>query len=313
MKFPSSDNKVCREILQSSISSLHDHCDKKFIKIGTTDFFADIVSPLAAYLNGLSKESQPLKVCLSGGQGSGKTSLSEFLQIALSSYNDKKCLGFSIDDIYKTYTERLRMSKEIHPLCKVRGVPGTHDIDLGINTILQLVNATEETKTLIPAFSKPNDRRVPKENWNIYQGRPDIILFDAWCGGVPAERKDSWDGPINSLEESEDPEGVWWNWSNEALGGSYQELFSLFDLLIMIEVPDIQTVFDSRWLQEQTLSKNLVGTKDEHKIMNREEVDRFVMHYERLTLHILKEVPAIADIVIKRDRNFQFIYSKTPR
>ena len=164
-----------------------------------------------------------------------------------------------------------------------------------------------------PIFSKPNDERVPKENWNIYKGRPDIILFDAWCGGVPPESKDSWDGPINSLEESEDPNGVWWKWSNDALRGSYQELFSLFDILIMIKVPDIQTVFDSRWLQEQTLSKHLVGTKDEHKIMNREEVDRFVMHYERLTLHILKEVPAIADIVIKRDRNFQFIYSKTPR
>lgn len=312
MNFPSSQDNVCKEILQKSITSLQDHSDKKFIQVGTTNFFVDIVSTLAAYLNELSKENQPLKVCLSGGQGSGKTSLSEFLQIALNSYNNKKCVGFSIDDIYKTYKERLRMSEEIHPLCKVRGVPGTHDVDLGLNTISQLVNATEETRTPIPIFSKPNDERVPKENWNIYKGRPDIILFDAWCGGVPPERKDSWDGPINSLEESEDPNGIWWKWSNDALRGSYQELFSLFDILIMIKVPDIQTVFDSRWLQEQTLSKNLAGTKKEYKIMSRKEVDRFVMHYERLTLHILKEVPEIADIVIKRDRNFQFTYSKTP-
>ena len=65
--------------------------------------------------------------------------------------------------------------------------------------------------------------------------------------------------------------------------------------LIMIKVPDIQTVFDSRWLQEQTLSKNLVGTKEEYKIMSRKEVDRFVMHYERLTRYVLEEIPNFAD------------------
>ena len=61
MNFPSSQDNLCKEIFQKSITSLQDHSDKKFIKVGTTDFFVDIVSTLAAYLNELSKENLPLR------------------------------------------------------------------------------------------------------------------------------------------------------------------------------------------------------------------------------------------------------------
>ena len=312
MSFPSFLDPIPKEILTSSIGSLKSHCNKNFITIEDDYFFQNIVSTLSAHLFSLNEHHHPLKVCISGGQGSGKTSLSELLQIALREYASKSCAAFSIDDIYKTSLEREKLSRDIHPLCKIRGVPGTHDVELGINTISNLSGAKENTMTPIPAFSKPNDKRVPEAEWFQYNGKPDIILFDAWCGGVPSQPEDSWQGPINELEASEDPNGVWWKWSNDALGGSYQDLFSLFDILIMIEVPDMQTVFESRWLQEQTLAKHLAGTGDENKIMTRSQVDRFVMHYERLTLHILAELPKLADIVLKRDREFKFTYSKTP-
>ena len=42
------------------------------------------------------------------------------------------------------------------------------------------------------------------------------------------------------------------------------------------------------------------------KIMTKDEVYRFVMHYERLTRYILEEVPKFADIVIARDKSFNF-------
>ena len=36
------------------------------------------------------------------------------------------------------------------------------------------------------------------------------------------------------------------------------------------------------------------------KIMTKEEVYRFVMHYERLTRYILEELPRFSDIVLAR-------------
>ena len=49
-------------------------------------------------------------------------------------------------------------------MCKVRGVPGTHDVDLGLKTIDSLNFATNETITSIPVFSKPLDKHLPEAN-----------------------------------------------------------------------------------------------------------------------------------------------------
>ena len=46
--------------------------------------------------------------------------------------------------------------------------------------------------------------------------------------------------------------------------------------------------------------------------MTREEVYRFVMHYERLTHYILEEIPKFSDIVLERDEQFLFSIKKAP-
>ena len=68
----------------------------------------------------------------------------------------------------------------------------------------------------------------------------------------------NWKSPINALELKEDPDGVWSKWSNRELAGDYQVLFGRFDLLITIKVPSMEHIFESRWLQEQTLAKILI-------------------------------------------------------
>ena len=70
---------------------------------------------------------------LSGGQGSGKTTISVILYIILTKYFEKKVCIISIDDFYKTLKERNHLSKVNHPLLKTRGIPGTHDIQLIFN------------------------------------------------------------------------------------------------------------------------------------------------------------------------------------
>ena len=92
----------------------------------------------------------------------------------------------------------------------------------------------------------------------------------------------------------------------------YDALFNRFDLLLMIKVPSMEHVYESRWLQEQTLAKTLKDPELKKKIMNKQEVFRFVMHYERLTRYILEEMPSFADIVLERDKGFNFSFLKTP-
>ena len=75
----------------------------------------------------------------------------------------------------------------------------------------------------------------------------------------------------------------------------------MFDLLLMIKVPSMDFVYESRWIQEQTLAKTVTDPALKDKIMTKEEVYRFVMHYERLTHYILEELPHFSDIVLSRD------------
>ena len=312
MSFPDPNSPVCSKILEKTESSLIKLSNSLKIDNFSRYFLKEIVIPLAVYFNSLERKKDPHFIGFTGGQGSGKTTLSEFVQLVLQLGFDKKTIGFSLDDIYKTPEEREDLAKSVHPLCKVRGVPGTHDVKLGLDTLNSLVHAQPSTQTSIPSFSKPLDQHSPKETWREYKGKPDFIFFDAWCGGARPVSTENWKPPMNILEKEEDPKGIWSKWSNTELAGDYQILFERFDLLLMIKVPSMEHVYESRWLQEQTLAKTLKDPEIKKKIMNKQEVFRFVMHYERLTRYILEEMPSFADIVLERDKVFNFSFLKTP-
>ena len=80
--------------------------------------------------NKYKKKGKTLFLGFSGGQGSGKTTVTKILKIILKKFFKRKVHVSSIDDFYKTLNERNKMSYAIHPLLKTRGVPGTHDINL---------------------------------------------------------------------------------------------------------------------------------------------------------------------------------------
>jgi len=311
-QFPRPSDQLCKDLFEISHPFLKDHAQELKIKDLSNDCFQETVIPLGVYCNLLPQQERPYLICFTGGQGSGKTTLSNFLQLFLQKTCGRSCIGFSIDDIYKTKEDRKRLAKNMHPLCRVRGVPGTHDIQMGLETLDSLFVAEPSTLTPIPAFSKPLDERQPKSTWQVFKGKPDYIFFDAWCGGAKSVSEKDWKPPMNALELEEDPDGIWSKWSNKELAGDYQRLFDRFDLLVVIKVPNMDHIYQSRWLQEQTLAKTLTDPELQKKIMTREEVDRFVMHYERLTHYIQEEVPVFADIVIERDDRFNYCFSKVP-
>lgn len=236
-----------------------------------------------------------------GSQGSGKTTLAHALETELATHG-KRALTLSLDDFYLPKATRTALGRDVHPLCVTRGVPGTHDMDLYSATLAALASAGPQQTPPLPLFSKLDDDRLPRDLWGSYVGRPDVVLFEGWCVGAQPEVQDGWRGAINDLEAAEDPDGVWWRWWNEALANDYWPLWCDLEPLILIRVPGIESVVQSRIKQEA----GLAAAEPDKPTMDEAAVRRFVAHYERLTLRIWEEMPARAHVVIDRDDSFTF-------
>jgi D-glycerate 3-kinase len=267
---------------------------------------AGVYLPLAAWVH-RQKSAETLILGVNGAQGSGKSTLCDFLQLVLSEAYGCRVAGFSIDDIYKTRAERERLAREVHPLLLTRGVPGTHDVELGLSTLRALKTADADTLTVLPSFDKACDDRKPVTEWPVVRGRPDIIIFEGWCVGTRPQSDTALDVPINELEKSEDSNGAWRRYVNDQLKGDYATLFGELDKLIMLKVPGMDSVFEWRSLQERKLAEK-TGPKDRYRLMNTAALRRFIMHYERLTRHTLDEMPSRADLTLYLDEHHHFTH-----
>ena len=240
-------------------------------------------------------------VGINGAQGSGKSTVARLVADALERFHDLRPALLSLDNFYLGRPPRYRLESEVHPLCVTRGVPGTHDVPLMVQTFNALDCAGARTRTPLPAFDKLSDDRLAREVWPGFEGRPDVILFEGWCVGLQAEDVPDWAGPINALESEEDPEGEWFQWSLATLRDDYRAIWRRIELLVSIEMPDFEAVIESRLKQEQGLPES-----EEHPRMDREAITRFVQHYERFTRALWAAMPERADMLFRRDRDFGY-------
>lgn len=281
------------------------------VDIGLKDLLEEIYVPLGAWLvaHQQGKTSGPLVVGINGAQGSGKSTLFNLIEVILEEGFGLRVVGFSIDDLYKTRAERERLGDTVHPLMCTRGVPGTHDVELGIELLDSLLNAGPETLTKIPVFDKSIDDRCPSTVWQEWIGPVDVVVFEGWCVGAQPQSEAALAVPVNDLERVEDADGIWRRYVNEQLAGAYQELFSRLDLLLMLRVPSMQSVYEWRALQEQKLVERVRYIYDtqqptEHlRIMDQDEIKRFIAHYERLTRAMLDELPERVDVTLYLNEN----------
>lgn len=250
--------------------------------------------PLAAWLNQKRTLGKPLIVGLNGSQGSGKSTLCNLLKWILEAAFDCQTCIVSIDDLYLPQATRQQLGRDVHPLLATRGVPGTHDIPLGMALIKRLKNARNGEEIDIPRFSKAMDDRLPQEEWDSATTPVDLILFEGWCVGATPQTEDELQTPINSLEEKEDKDGRWRNYVNEQLHGPYRDLFAQIDLQLMLKIPSWEMVYNWRKRQEQQLAAKQSGSG----VMGEVALQRFIMHYERLTKHQLQILPNKADLVL---------------
>lgn len=279
-------------------------CEELRIDNDLSPLLGSLYLPLAAWLlkaRGDGVRTQVVGVC--GAQGSGKSTFCRLLATVMAEAFHDSTVTLSIDDLYETRERREQLAREQHPLFLTRGVPGTHDVSLGLDIIERLKSLDEGETIMIPVFDKAVDTRLPPEQWVCQRGPVQTLLFEGWCVGALPQSEEALIDPINRLEREEDPDGVWRRAVNERLCGNYQELFALIDVLILLRVDGMHRVFEWRRLQEHKLAEVAGAYTNEanRRIMTDEQVDRFIMHYERLTRHILAEMPARADIVFDLD------------
>lgn len=251
---------------------------------------ADFYVPMAAWVAD-HVEDRTLVLGLNGAQGTGKSTLARLLQQLLRRVHGIRAAILSLDDLYLTGGERLQRAQTIHPLLATRGVPGTHDVDLGIRVLRCL---REGRPIALPRFDKARDERRPAAEWPLWEGRCDLVIFEGWCMGARPQRAAELEVPINELERAEDPTGDWRWYVNRELGGHYQALFAELDLLLMMRPPSFDQVY--AWREEQEAQLRAKGGGSE--VMTPAEVRRFVMHFERLTRFMWDEMPGRADAVV---------------
>ena len=247
------------------------------------------------------KKGKTLFLGLSGGQGSGKTTVTGILKIILKKFFKREIHVSSIDDFYKTLKDRNEMSHTIHPLFKTRGVPGTHDISL-VKKFFDFIKKKKFKKFKLPKFDKSIDDRLNEKYWFNVKERPEIVIFEGWCVGAKPQLNSLLKKPINILEKYEDKDLIWRRHTNEKLKREYKKIFAMIDNFIFMKIPNFNMVFKWRLLQERKLKKRSHTTK---KIMSYGEIKRFVMFYQRVTLQMFKDMPKVASVVLTLNNKHQ--------
>jgi D-glycerate 3-kinase len=228
---------------------------------------------------------------IAGAQGSGKSTLARGLRARMER-RGVACALLSIDDLYLTRAERAALARDVHPLLATRGVPGTHDVALGLAAIDTLARGEA---VRLPRFDKGADDRVPEAEWPCASAGTRLLILEGWCVGARPQAAAALVEPVNALEAAEDADGRWRAYVNAALAGPYQALFARIDALALLAAPDFAVV--ARWREEQETA--LRGRGGGAGVMGPAGVQRFIQHYERITRAMLEEMPGRVDMMVR--------------
>lgn len=252
------------------------------------EIIAQFWEPLATHIARAALRRKPLIVGVNGGQGTGKSTMCMFLEVLLKQ-RGVRAVTLGLDDLYLPRAEREKLAEAVHPLFVTRGVPGTHTALEGIAII---EDALAGRDFIMPRFDKGLDDRKPAGE--TVSGPVDVLFLEGWCVGAKPQDSAALARPVNMLEAEEDAQGIWRGLANRFLAEDYARLFGLIDLLVMLKVEDFAAVLANRKHQEAKLR---ASRPDAPVLMSDADIDRFCAHYERLTKHILAEMPARADLV----------------
>lgn len=250
--------------------------------------------PLAMQLASYRQQlGRPLIQGILGGQGTGKTTLAAILTLILSQLG-YRTLSLSLDDLYKTYSDRLVL-REQDPRLVWRGPPGTHDIQLGLTLLEQLRQPVQTTSIQVPRFDKSawegaGDRQAPEVVESV-----DIVLFEGWFVGVRPLNPDAFDTappPIVTAADRMFARDI-----NTRLK-DYVPLWERLDRLILLYPADYHLSLEWRRQAEH----RMIAYEDTG--MSDAEVQQFVEYFWRslhpdLFIRPLVKLPSLVDLVIE--------------
>lgn len=249
---------------------------------------------LAAWLAARQSLGQTRFVGISGGQGSGKSTLTALLAVYLQQVYNRRVAVVSLDDFYLPRRDRERLARTVHPLFETRGVPGTHDVELGRALMDALAGPGLVT---LPRFDKGLDDRLDPQRWPTVQAPVDMVLLEGWCVGAPPQSEAALVRPVNALEAEQDAGGRWRKAVNAELAGPYSQLFGRLDENIFLQVPDFDAV--RRWRADQEARLQETTGRG----MDAGQLEHFIAHYERITRHMLEVMPARASLLLTLDQD----------
>ena len=239
-------NLVGRHSFRAFLHKLSTLIDKFVKQEGLPASYAkqaeDWFLPLAERISSSIPGARPLLLGISGGQGTGKSTLARLLELVLSERHGLRVARLSIDDFYLTRAERKELAEKIHPLLMTRGVPGTHDTTLLDETLDRLNSLQSGESCPLPRFDKAIDDRVPEGEFEVVEGPVDVVILEGWCVGfVGHSEEDEW-GTVDEWYRDFDPDGNWRRFINSCLENDYAAIFERIDTLVFIRAPDFDTI-----------------------------------------------------------------------
>jgi D-glycerate 3-kinase len=250
------------------------------------------------------KSDNTFFVGINGCQGSGKSTLTDFLANYLITEYQLNVVVMSLDDFYLSREKRKKLATDIHPLLATRGVPGTHDV-VALERIISQLKA-QETGFSIPRFNKATDDPYPEDQWQTIEKPIDIILLEGWCWGVKPQTAEQLKSPINELELQQDTNGEWRNFVNEQLKSAYVPLYEEMDFWLALQAPSFDCVYKWRLEQEQKLQAKNIGLSNS-KIMTPAEILNFTQYFQRLSVQSCNSISQSADTIFYLDPSRQIM------
>jgi len=263
----------------------------------------DLWLPLGIKLaSGHQQLGRPLIQGILGGQGTGKTTMCKILSLIIDQLG-YRTLSLSLDDLYKTYSDRLLLTQQ-DPRLIWRGPPGTHDVDIGLNVLDQIRQL--QSPVMVPRFDKSayrgaGDRTTPEMVTGV-----DIVLFEGWFVGVRPivpEAFNTAPPPIITDEDRAFARDV-----NRRLH-DYLPLWERLDSLILLYPTDYRCSLEWRkQAEQQMIAAGKLG-------MSNAEIEQFVNYFWRslhpeLFIKPLVKDATVVDMVIEihPDHSFGEVY-----
>ncbi|CAN6643464.1 probable ATP-dependent kinase Tda10p [Trichomonascus vanleenenianus] len=202
-----------------------------------------------------ANEKRPLVIGLSGPQGSGKSSVVKAVaELLRSPPHGLNVVEFSLDDVYLTHDEQVKLASSGNSLLQQRGLPGTHDVGLCMSVISAL---KRQQKTAVPQYDKSafqgQGDRAPQAEFVEALPPVDVVLLEGWCVGfkqLPEEVvRAKWNASDGTLKEHSLADVLE---VNRRLG-EYTQIWDEFDALVHLDAEDIGYVYDWRLEQEHKM------------------------------------------------------------